>query len=124
MQQTTVRSPAPGVTIITSQDAAGASTIVAPPPPVMRRGMSQGGMLMGMFMVTVLFPLAVALAIRMLRRGRPVAAIPNDLAARLDRMEQAIESSAIEIERIGEGQRYLTRVLSGDRSAEQVGSGR
>lgn len=30
---------------------------------------------------------------------------------RLERMEQAVEAIAIEVERVGEGQRYLTRVL-------------
>jgi hypothetical protein len=31
---------------------------------------------------------------------------------RMDRMEQAIETIALEVERIGEGQRYMTRVLA------------
>lgn len=66
--------------------------------------------------MVVLFPLSVALAIRLVRRGaRPAPAVPSDVAERLTRLEQAIESSAIEIERIGEGQRYLTRVLSSQR---------
>jgi cation transport regulator ChaC len=30
---------------------------------------------------------------------------------RLERLEQAVEAIAIEMERVGEGQRYLTRVL-------------
>ena len=32
--------------------------------------------------------------------------------ARLERVEQAIEAIAIEMERVGEGQRFLTRILS------------
>ena len=32
-------------------------------------------------------------------------------AERLERLEQAVEAIAIEVERVGEGQRYLTRVL-------------
>ena len=35
-----------------------------------------------------------------------------DLAARLDRIEQAVESIAVEMERLGEGQRFVARVLS------------
>src|SRR4051812_18174783 len=31
---------------------------------------------------------------------------------RLERVEQAVESIALEIERIGEGQRYVTRLLN------------
>ena len=30
---------------------------------------------------------------------------------RLERLEQAVEAIAVEVERVGEGQRYLTRVL-------------
>lgn len=63
--------------------------------------------------VAVLLPLSIALAVRLVRRNvRPAMAVPSDVSERLSRLEQAIESSAIEIERIGEGQRYLTRVLS------------
>lgn len=32
--------------------------------------------------------------------------------ARLERLEQAVDSIAVEIERIGEGQRFVTRLLS------------
>jgi hypothetical protein len=32
--------------------------------------------------------------------------------ARLERLEQAVESIAIEIERVSEGQRYVTRLMS------------
>lgn len=45
------------------------------------------------------------------RMAEIAAGQPVD-ADRLLRLEQAVESIAIETERIGEGQRYLTRVLS------------
>ena len=35
-----------------------------------------------------------------------------ELTARLSRVEQIVESTAIEIERISEGQRFTTRLLS------------
>ena len=38
--------------------------------------------------------------------------VPPDVTARLERMEQAIDSIAIEVERISEGQRFTTRLLS------------
>jgi hypothetical protein len=41
--------------------------------------------------------------------------VPNEVLARLERMEQAIDSVAIEVERISEGQRFTTKLLS-DRS--------
>jgi hypothetical protein len=39
-------------------------------------------------------------------------ALPPDVTARLERMEQAIDSIAIEVERISEGQRFTTKLLS------------
>jgi hypothetical protein len=47
----------------------------------------------------------------------PPERIPSDVAARLQRMEQAIDSIAIEVERISEGQRFTTKLLS-ERTSE------
>jgi hypothetical protein len=38
--------------------------------------------------------------------------MPNDVTVRLERMEQAIEAIAVEVERISEGQRFTTKLLS------------
>jgi Zn-dependent protease with chaperone function len=60
----------------------------------------------------VLVPVARAYSRRMERdAGRP-AALPTDLTLRLERMEQAIDSIAIEVERISEGQRFTTKLLA------------
>ncbi len=50
------------------------------------------------------------------------AAIPADLMQRLARMENGIESVAVEVERISEGQRFTTRLLS-DRAPQEVPRG-
>ena len=50
-----------------------------------------------------------------IKRPRHVGALPAELAERLERIERAVDATAIEVERIGEGQRFLTRAL-GDRS--------
>ena len=71
--------------------------------------------LSGIFMFVVFLPLTIAISLRILRRGKAAAALPSGMDERLARMETAIESTAIEVERIGEGQRYLTRLL-GERS--------
>jgi hypothetical protein len=67
----------------------------------------------GVFTAFVLAPIAIAFAWRMLRRGgapqRPMLA---ESTQRLERIEQAIEAVAIEVERISEGQRFVTRLLS------------
>lgn len=41
----------------------------------------------------------------------------DDIAARLARIEQMVESSLVEIERIAEGQRFVTRALTDGSSA-------
>jgi len=41
-----------------------------------------------------------------------------ELVARIARVEQIVESTAIEIERISEGQRFTTRLLSEKKSFE------
>jgi hypothetical protein len=38
--------------------------------------------------------------------------LPPELTARLERMEQAMDAIAIEVERISEGQRFTTRLLA------------
>jgi hypothetical protein len=50
-----------------------------------------------------------------IKRPRTQRELPSDVAERLERIERAVESTAIEVERIGEGQRFLTRAL-GERS--------
>jgi hypothetical protein len=44
--------------------------------------------------------------------------IPDEVASRLERMEQALEAVAIEVERISEGQRFTTKLLSEGRGVE------
>src|SRR4051794_17263097 len=44
--------------------------------------------------------------------ARPAAEAVAGEAERLARLEHALEAIAVEVERIGEGQRYLTRVLA------------
>lgn len=43
--------------------------------------------------------------------------LPLEVTDRLERMEQALEAVAIEIERISEGQRFTTKLLSDGRGA-------
>jgi hypothetical protein len=61
-------------------------------------------------------PIARAVARRIDRDARS-ATLPNDVGARLERMEQAIDAIAVEVERIAEGQRFTSKLLS-DRASE------
>ena len=61
--------------------------------------------------IAVGLPIARAIARRMDREsGQP--RIPHEVADQLEHMEQAIDSIAIEVERISEGQRFTTKLLS------------
>jgi hypothetical protein len=70
-------------------------------------------------MVTVIvvgFPLARAFARKMNNQvGQP--SVPAELRQRLEHMEHAIDSIAVEVERISEGQRFTTKLLA-DRHPE------
>lgn len=56
-------------------------------------------------------PIARAIGRWMDRRGQ-VAVAPANMEPRFDRMEQAIEAIAIEVERVSEGQRYTNKLMS------------
>lgn len=62
----------------------------------------------------VALPITIALAKRIWRGGarRAAAAVAPESAQRMERLEQAVDAIAIEIERVSEGQRYVTRLLT------------
>lgn len=70
----------------------------------------------GVFIVFVLFPLTLTLARFLWKKSSsPKAApvqLPPDTTQRLERLEQGVDAIAIEIERVAEGQRFVTRLLS------------
>ena len=64
--------------------------------------------------VIIFAPIARAIAKRIERGPSDSSnALPNDVTARLDRMEQAIDAIAVEVERISEGQRFTSKLLAG-----------
>ena len=59
------------------------------------------------------FPIARALAKRITGKAEAAAhELPSDLTARLQRIEQITEATQIEVERLAEGQRFTTKLLS------------
>lgn len=81
--------------------------------------------------LVLLVPTSLAIARRIWRRGSrysaPVGMSP-EFDERLTRLEQAMDAVAVEVERVGEGQRYVTRMLGAgsaqplsQRVAEQLG---
>jgi hypothetical protein len=73
------------------------------------------------FILAVLLPISLAWGRRILRRPYPSAsALPPDTADRIARIENAVDSIAVEVERISEGQRFVTKLMSEPR---QLGAG-
>ena len=75
------------------------------------------------FTLFVLSPIALSISRMLWRRGSLPQRAPQspENAQRLERMEQAIDSIAIEIERVSEGQRFVTRLMSDRQNA--IGAG-
>lgn len=77
----------------------------------------------GLFIVVVMLPISLAFARRIWRKSTgAIAALPGEVMERFSRLEQAVESIAIEVERIGEGQRFMTRVFT-DSNSQALGAG-
>lgn len=75
------------------------------------------------FTLFVLSPIAISISRMLWKRGslpRHAVQAP-ETAQRLERMEQAIDSIAIEIERVSEGQRFVTRLMSDRQNALAAG---
>ena len=71
------------------------------------------------FILAVLFPLAIATARRIWRRAPKGASAPEmrEIATKLEGLQQAVDTVAIEIERVSEGQRFVTRIMAeGDKA--------
>ncbi len=66
------------------------------------------------FTLFILFPIAITLARNLWKRGsvRTIVQPAPETNDRLERLEQGVEAIAIEIERVSEGQRFVTKLLS------------
>jgi hypothetical protein len=73
----------------------------------------------------IAFPLALTISRYIWKRSTsaPSPALSVEQTRRFDRLEQSVDAIAIEIERISENQRYLTRVLADSKQSASVGSG-
>ncbi|HUQ98120.1 MAG TPA: hypothetical protein VM166_01620 [Gemmatimonadaceae bacterium] len=69
------------------------------------------GFFVMMAAIIIGLPLARAFARRMDRRGA-APQIPNEVSAQLTQLTQAVDAIALEVERISEGQRFTTRLLT------------
>jgi hypothetical protein len=80
-----------------------------------RPGMTSGDVtgIAIMFILAVLMPISIGITRRLLRRAPKEMTMAADvIGPRLDRLEQAVDAVAIEVERIAEGQRFVTKVMT------------
>lgn len=74
---------------------------------------------MGLLAV-LLFPIMIARARRLWRSANVVSAVPPELVDKMATMERGIDAIAVEVERIGEGQRFVTQLLAERADAAQI----
>jgi hypothetical protein len=74
------------------------------------------GFFLTIAIIIIGLPLARAFARRMDRRGG-TAQVSNEVSSQLAHLNQAVDAIALEVERISEGQRFTTRLLSEQRDA-------
>ncbi len=74
------------------------------------------GFFLTVAIIIIGLPLARAFARRMDRRGG-TAQVSNEVSSQLAHLNQAVDAIALEVERISEGQRFTTRLLSEQRDA-------
>ena len=72
--------------------------------------------------IFVLFPISISLARLMWRRASPPSetrlGVSDDTSRRMMQMQQSIDAMALELERISEGQRFVTKLMSERPAAE------
>lgn len=92
------------------------------PPPGVDPGLNNGQQtaIAIVFTLAVLMPLSMAWARAILRRSSKAAEAPSrEVVDRLERLEQGVDAIAVEVERISEGQRFVTRLI-GEGAAPQL----
>jgi hypothetical protein len=95
------------------------ATLTQPPPRIIRQGYNDDDMMLaGVTGAAIAFALCIPIFIRSFKRRRFVPAsmatgsMPALASERMDRMEQTIDSIAVEIERVSENQRFMTRLMT------------
>src|SRR3954462_3615549 len=87
------------------------------------------GQVMGLSVLSIIFilsPLAVGLGRAIFKRSiraGPPPAVFAETAQRLERLEASVDAIAVEIERVSEGQRFVTKLLSASQPAPILGAG-
>ena len=106
--------------------AAGMIASTSAPPIFAGLGQKQVMTLSVLSILFIFFPLAVGAARAAWKRSSrpgPPPAVFTETAQRLERLEASVDAIAIEIERVSEGQRFVTKLLSESQPAPMLGAG-
>jgi len=106
--------------------AAGLIASTAAPPIVAGLSQNQVMALSVLSILFIFFPLAIGAARAIWKRSSgpgPAPAVFTETAQRLERLEASVDAIAIEIERVSEGQRFVTKLLSESQPAPMLGAG-
>ena len=106
--------------------AAGVIASTAAPPVFAGLGSKEIMTLSVLSIVLIWFPLAFGVGRAIWKRSNrpgPPAAAFTETAQRLERLEASVDAIAIEIERVSEGQRFVTKLLSESQPAPVLGAG-
>jgi hypothetical protein len=112
---------------IASAAAVPGATIEPPPLPEPHDG-EHAGLFVGGAGAGLGLALAVAVVRRRMRRGKRAPVLPGaeaqgEVLERLNRLEQSVDSVAVEVERIGEGQRFMTNFFTEKGGPRAIGAG-
>lgn len=78
------------------------------------------GAIGGSLLFVMAIPLSIAWARRIWKRHAVTIELTPEFSRRLDAIERGVEATAIEVERIGEGQRFVTQLLAQRDEAARV----
>ena len=109
-------------TVATAAAVPGAT--VRPPEPPRTGPPEEAYEVAIIFIFVVLLPMAVAFSRRIWRKSAGVEVrLPPEMASRMESLERGVEAIALEVERIGEGQRFVTQALAQRGDIRGVGAG-
>jgi len=107
-----------------AQAAAVPGATIRPPELPRNRTPDLIGGLGALFIICAILPISIASARRMWRKAaRAEVTLPPEVAQRMESLERGVEAIALEVERIGEGQRFVTQALAERGEIRALGQG-
>lgn len=93
--------------------AAGLPGATSESPEQRKEEILEGALVVGTILTFIFaIPMSIAWARRIWRKHAVTIVLPPELTNRLDAIERSVETTAIEVERIGEGQRFVTQLMA------------